>query len=472
MRRAPAAAIPDVLLVVDRKGQILYINHTPAGLTRQQALGSSALDYAPAAARDELRNSLERLFATGVARSRELRVVLPDAAERWYSTHSGPVRIDGGEVSAAIIIARDITESRLAQFALAESEARYRTLVEYAPEAIVVFDVDRYTFVDVNQNACSLFRLDRQALLKSNPVALSPEVQADGQPSETAAQEYLKSALDGGAPHFQWTHIDATGTEIDCEVRLVKLPSLESRLVRGSITDVTQQRRLEQQLREWQKMDALGQMAAGIAHDFNNILTMVLAAADLLSVEVKDEEQRADARAIVTAARKGAALTSQLLSFARRQPTTGDTVLDLNDVVMEMSAILTRLLSVDVTLVLELDPGRAPARIARSQAEQVLMNLVLNARDAVAGAGSIHVITRHRHADRHTTVLCVKDTGSGMDPEVQRRMFEPFFSTKGGKGTGLGLSTVYGIVKQAGGTLDVRSTLGKGTTIEIRLPAE
>ena len=219
-------------------------------------------------------------------------------------------------------------------------------------------------------------------------------------------------------------------------------------------------------------MDALGQMAGGIAHDFNNILTMVLVSADLLSVELKEEEYRADARAIVTAARKGAALTSQLLSFARRQPTAGDTVLDLNDVVMEMSPIVTRLLSADITLVLELDPGRAPARIGRSQAEQVLMNLVLNARDAVAGAGSIHVITRHRHADHHTTVLCVKDTGSGMDPEVQRRMFEPFFSTKGGKGTGLGLSTVYGIVKQAGGTLDVRSTLGKGTTIEMRLPAE
>src|SRR2546423_2009247 len=472
MWRGLAAAIPDVLLVVDRKARILYINHTPVGVARSPAVGSSALDYAPAAARDELQNSLERLFATGVAPSCELRLVHPDGVVRWFSTHAGPLRIDGSEVAGAIIIARDITESRVAQSALAESEARYRTLVEYAPEAIVVFDVDAYTFVDVNQNACSLFRLDRQALLESNPVALSPEMQADGRASKVAAEQYLQSALEGGAPHFQWTHLDAEGTEIDCEVRLVKLPSLDSRLIRGSVTDVTQQRRLEQQLREWQKMDALGQMAAGIAHDFNNILTMVLAAADLLSVEVKDEEQRADARAIVTAARKGAALTSQLLSFARRQPTAGDTVLDLNDVVMEMSAILTRLFSVDVTLVLELDPGRAPARIARSQAEQVLMNLVLNARDAIVGEGSIHVITRHRHADRGTTLLCVKDTGSGMDPEVQRRMFEPFFSTKGGKGTGLGLSTVYGIVKQAGGTLDVRSTLGKGTTIEIRLPAE
>ena len=210
----------------------------------------------------------------------------------------------------------------------------------------------------------------------ASSMALSPETQPDGRPSPTAAREYLNSALDGDVPHFEWIHRDATGTEIDCEVRLVKMPSLDSRLVRGSITDVTQQRRLEQQMREWQKMDALGQLAAGIAHDFNNILTMVLASADMLSVELKDEALRADADAIAMAARKGAALTSQLLSFARRQPAVDGTVLDLNDVVMEMSAIFTRLLGADITLVLELEPGRAPARIGSSQAEQVLMNLV------------------------------------------------------------------------------------------------
>jgi PAS domain S-box-containing protein len=471
MWRSLAAAIPDILLVLDRNGQILYINHTPGALTRAQALGSSAFDYVPATSRKELQASLQQLFATGVPRSREQRVILPDGVERWYSTHAGPVRIEG-EVAAAIIIARDISESQAAQFALAESEARYRTLVEYAPEAIVLIDADTFSFVDANQNACTLFGLERDLLLASSPLALSAETQPDGRPSTIAAREYMDLALAGQVPHYEWIHRDANGNEIDCEVTLVEMPSLGARLVRGSITNVTQQRRLEQQIREWQKMDALGKMAGGIAHDFNNILTMILASADLLGAELKDEQQRADADAIATAARKGAALTSQLLAFARRQPVTDDSVLDLNDVVMEMSAILTRLLGVDITLVLELDPGRAPARIGRSQAEQVLMNLVLNARDAIVGEGSIHIITRHRHADRHTTVLCVRDTGSGMQPEVQRRMFEPFFSTKGGKGTGLGLSTVYGIVTQAGGTFDVRSTMGKGTTIEVRLRAE
>lgn len=471
MWRSLAAAIPDMLLVVDRNGKILYINHTPAGITRAQALASSAFEYVPAASRKELREALQQLFATGVTRWREQKVILPDGAERWYSTHAGPVRIEG-KVAAAIVVARDITEAKQAQFALAESEARYRALMEQAPEAIVLLDADSCGFVDVNENACSLFGLDRKLLLASSPLALSPETQPDGRPSPIAAREYLDSALEGHAPHFEWMHRDVTGTQIDCEWRLVKLPSPDDRLVRGSITDVTQQRRLERQIQEWQKMDALGQLAAGIAHDFHNILTMVMASADVLSVELKDDVLGADAQAIGLAARKGAALTSQLLSLARRQPATEDRVLDLNDVVMEMSTILTRMLGAEITLVLELERGRAPARIGRSQAEQVLMNLVLNARDAIVGEGSIHVTTRHRHPDLQSTVLSVRDTGSGMDLEVQRRMFEPFFSTKGGKGTGLGLSTVYGIVTQAGGTVGVLSTVGEGTTIAIGLRAE
>jgi len=162
-------------------------------------------------------------------------------------------------VSAAIIIARDITDSKRGQFALAESEARFRTLVEYAPEAIVVFDVDCCAFVEVNQNACALFGLSREDLLLSNPIELSPQTQSDGRPSDQAAWEYLSAALAGEVPRFEWLHRTAAGADLQCEVRLVKMPSTENRLVRGSITDVTQQRRLEQQIRQWQKMDALGQ---------------------------------------------------------------------------------------------------------------------------------------------------------------------------------------------------------------------
>jgi two-component system, cell cycle sensor histidine kinase and response regulator CckA len=232
---------------------------------------------------------------------------------------------------------------------------------------------------------------------------------------------------------------------------------------------VTQQRRLEQQIRQWQKMDALGQLAGGIAHDFNNVLTMVLASADMLAAELKDEDHRADARAIVIAARKGAALTSHLLAFARRQTTTVKHALDLNDVVREISTMITRLLGKDITLLLELDPGGAPARIDRSEAEQIAMNLLLNARDAIVGVGTIHVSTARGQGGTHFSLLRVRDTGGGIAPEVQRRMFEPFFTTKAEKGSGLGLSTVFGIVSQAGGTLDVDSTVGLGTTINVML---
>jgi PAS domain S-box-containing protein len=471
--RSLADAIPDMLLLVDRQGEILYVNHTPPGVEMGELLGRSALDYVPPGSRSELTDSLRQIFSTGGKRSRAQRVIHPDGTERWYATHCGPVLLEN-EVSAAIVVARDITDSKRDQFALAESEARYRTLVEYAPEAIVVFDVDLGRFVEVNQNACTLFGLSREALLETNPIALSPLTQLDGRASEEAAWDHLNAALAGEAPCFEWLHRASTGATIQCEVRLVKMPSMESRLVRGSITDVTTPRQLEQQMRQWQKMDALGQMAGGIAHDFNNVLTMVLASADMLATDLTDEGQRADARAIVLAARKGAALTSQLLSFARRQTKAVDNLLDLNEVVREIATIMNRVLGEDINRYLELDPGGVPARIDRSEAEQIVMNLLLNARDAILGAGTIQVSTARRRGGRHSSfsLLRVADNGVGIDPEVKERIFEPFFTTKAEKGSGLGLSTVYGIVTQAGGTLEVDSTVGLGTTFDVMLRGE
>jgi signal transduction histidine kinase len=303
-------------------------------------------------------------------------------------------------------------------------------------------------------------------------MALSPATQPDGRSSDVAAWEHLNAALAGEVPRFEWLHRTSTGADIQCEVRLVKMPSMDSRLVRDSITDVTQQRRLEQQIRQWQKMDALGQLAGGIAHDFNNVLTIVLASADMLAAELTDEDLRADARAIVLAARKGAALTSHLLSFARRQTTKVDHLLDLNDVVREIATIIKRVLGPNITLLLQLDPGGAPARIDRSEAEQVTMNLLINARDAIVGTGTIQVTTARGQGGSHFSLLRVRDTGMGIEPEVRRRMFEPFYTTKAEKGSGLGLSTVYGIVNQAGGTLEVDSIVGLGTTFDVMLVSE
>ena len=336
-----AHAIPDMLLLVDRGGKILFANRARAGKAASGLLGRNALDYVPPGSRSELEESLRQVFNGGDARSREQRVIYSDGTEAWYTMHTGPVVIDD-EVVAAVIVARDIT----------------------------------------------------------------------------------------------------------------------------------QHRKLEQQIRQWQRMDALGQFAGGIAHDFNNVLTTILASADLLTTDLKEEEPKADARAIVTAARQGAALVSQLLTFARRQTTVVSEALDMNDVAREMATITRRLLGPDITLILELKSAEALARIDRSNAEQVVMNLLMNARDAITGSGSIYLTVAANRGGSRYTLLRVRDTGSGMTPEVQQRMFEPFFTTKGGKGTGLGLSTVYGIVTQAGGTLDVQSAVGFGTTIDVLLPGE
>ena len=365
----------------------------------------------------------------------------------------------------------DKPDARLSR-ALAESEAKYRTLIDHAPEAIVVFDVDRHHFVDVNQNACALFGLSREELMASDPVALSPPIQSDGRKSEEAAWDYLRAALAGEVPSFEWIHRTSQGADVPCEVQLVRMPSIDSRLVRGCVTDITPRKRLEQQIRQWQKLDALGQLAGGIAHDFNNVLTMILASAELLATELTDEVQLADVRAIITATRKGAALTSHLLAFARRQPAAVASAVDLNEVVRDIATIISRVIGDNIELTLELDAASAPARIDRSEAEQIAMNLLLNARDAIVGSGTIRVCTKRGQHGSAFTLLQVKDTGSGIDPEVKTRMFEPFFTTKAEKGTGLGLSTVYGIVTQAGGAICVDSTVGVGTTMDVLLPGE
>jgi len=466
-----AHAIPDRLLLVDREGKIVYANRARAGGSASGLLGRNALDYVPPGSRVELEESLRQIFEGGAARSREQRVIYADGAEAWYATHTGPVMV-GDQVVAAVIVARDITDIKRAQFALAESEARYRTLVEYAPEAIVMFDVDSCNFVEVNENACTLFGLTRDELLAANPFTMNPALQPDGRRSDEVAWEHIAAALAGEVPCFEWLYRRSDGAEIYCEIRLVQMPSLERRLIRGSVTDVTQHHKLEQQIRQWQRMDALGQLAGGIAHDFNNVLTTILASADLLTTDLKEEEPRADAQAIVTAARHGAALVSQLLTFARRQTTVVSEALDMNDVAREMATITRRLLGPDITLILELKSAEALARVDRSNAEQVVMNLLMNARDAITGSGSIYLTVAANRGGSRYTMLRVRDTGSGMTPEVQQRMFEPFFTTKGGKGTGLGLSTVYGIVTQAGGTLDVKTAVGVGTTIDVLLPGE
>jgi len=251
----------------------------------------------------------------------------------------------------------------------------------------------------------------------------------------------------------------------------------------GVARDITERKQLEEQLRQSQKMEAIGQLAGGIAHDFNNLLTVIEGYTDmLLSTAEHDDSRLAFVQQIKKASDRATALTRQLLAFSRRQ-ILQPKVMDLNELVPDVSALLKRLIGEDIELKIELAEEVASIKADRSQIEQVLMNLAVNARDAMPEGGVLCIKTSIAYLDDnyirlrpearkgHYVLLSISDSGLGMEDNVKARIFEPFFTTKGkAKGTGLGLATVYGIIKQSGGYIHVESALGKGTTFNIYLP--
>jgi two-component system, cell cycle sensor histidine kinase and response regulator CckA len=487
--------------------------------------------------------------------------------------------------------------------ALREGEARFRTLVENAPDAIVVLDTESGKFCDCNENALRLFRLTREELMRCGPGELSPAFQPDAQPSALAAREWVDRAT-GATPYFVWTHRNSQGEEIPCEVRVVRLPSPARNLIWGSILDITERKRgeealresearyrglvnnatygiywvtldgdlldanpalvqmlgyesieelldidntlllyrdsavreavanryrnhdrgdatvewkrqngktisvrligrrsrdarrntdcvevivedvteriaLEKQLRQGQKFGAIGQLAGGIAHDFNNIIGAILGWAEM-GLEETGAESRLHRHfeKIRHQAVRAVALTRQLLAFARRQILEPRNM-DMNQNVTETLSLLEKVIGSNIEIKTNLTLVRADP----TQVDQVIMNLCINARDAMPGGGCLTIETGDAVFDEkycalhsfarpgHYTMLAVTDTGTGMDAATLDRIFEPFFTTKEtGKGTGLGLATVYGIVSQHDGFLQVYSEVNIGTTFRIYLP--
>jgi signal transduction histidine kinase len=263
---------------------------------------------------------------------------------------------------------------------------------------------------------------------------------------------------------------------------IVRTPEGHPLRVVGSMMDVTERTLLEEQLRQSQKMEALGRLAGGVAHDFNNLLTVISGYSDFLaSGREADDPVRRDVEEIRRAADRAALLTQQLLAFGRKQVRHPE-VIDLNASVRELSTMLARLIGEDVALEMSLVPEGGAVLADGGQVQQVVINLCVNARDAMPVGGTLTLATRHARIDEREehdhavppgsyVVLAVSDTGVGMTREVQARIFEPFFTTKEvGRGTGLGLATVYGIVEQSCGHVRVDSSEGRGTTVEVYLP--
>jgi PAS domain S-box-containing protein len=378
----------------------------------------------------------------------------------------------------------NMTERRRMETALRESEARYRTLVENAPEAIVVLDVALGRFIDANSNAAHLFAVSRETLLEHGLTDFSPIFQPDERLSSEIAAAKIQQAINGEIPRYEWLYRNATGQEILCEISLVRLPSAERILIRGSIIDITERHRLEEQLRQALKMEAIGRLAGGVAHDFNNVLTVIISYSDLLMQIYRDKEEMVyrRARQIKQAGQQAAALTNQLLAFSRQQMLQ-PRLLNLNKIVTKISEMLRRLIGENIELRLHLNEQIGPIKADPGQLEQVILNLVVNARDAMPLGGTLTIKTEALYLNElesrnlmdgqpgHYILLTVADAGMGMDATTQAHIFEPFFTTKEtGKGTGLGLATVHGIINQSGGFIQVKSSIGQGTTFCIYLP--
>jgi PAS domain S-box-containing protein len=386
-------------------------------------------------------------------------------------------RRDAELVQTARTLEIEVAERQRADEALRASEERYRHLFENNPQPMWVFDERSLAFLAVNEAACDHYRYSHEEFLGMTIRDIRP---AEDVPSlldrpETEPRGPQESGV--------WKHRRKDGTLIEVEIvsRPVMFDGNAAQLVLA--VDVTERRQLEQQLRQSQKMEAVGQLAGGIAHDFNNLLTAILGYADLLaSRPALESTAREEIEEIRKAGQRAASLTRQLLAFSRRQ-VLEPAVLRVNELVANLEKMLRRLIGEDVDLVTRLDPSASNVRADPGQLEQVIMNLAVNARDAMPRGGQLTIETANvdldqAYAQQHASVqpgfyvmIAVSDTGVGMDAATQARIFEPFFTTKEKeRGTGLGLSTVYGIVKQSGGYVWVYSEPGKGTTFKVYFP--
>jgi PAS domain S-box-containing protein len=421
------------------------------------------------------RAAVEQLQRTGVAAPWEKELLRKDGARVPVLIGLAMLGESEGSCIAYIV---DLTERRRAEEALRASEERYRRLFESNPQPMWVFDEKTLVFLAVNEAACRHYGYSHEEFLGMTIEDIRPaeDVPALHHQLETESREDRRAGV--------WRHRKKDGTVIEVEINsnALVLGGREVQLVLA--TDVTERRLLEQQLRQGQKMEAVGQLAGGIAHDFNNLLTAILGYADLLATEAGEESPLLGSiEEIRKAGERAANLTRQLLAFSRRQ-LLEPKVLNLNALVSNIEKMLRRLIGDHVELVTALDPRLGHVRADAGQIEQVIMNLVVNARDAMGKGGTLTIETKDVELDEvfardhlvtgpvgNYVMLAVSDTGVGMSAETKSHIFEPFFTTKGpGKGTGLGLSTVYGIVKQSNGYVWAYSELDRGTTFKVYLP--
>ncbi|MCX8022941.1 MAG: PAS domain S-box protein [Syntrophorhabdaceae bacterium] len=472
-------ATKESLLLIDRSGKVLIANDTTAerlNTTVDRLIGSTLYDHLPREVAEKRKAHFDYVFSTGQHTS------FQDEREgRWYVTYAYPVFDEKKEVSKLAIFAIDITERKKARESLKASEERYRAIFENTAIGIAQFTFEG-KFLDVNPALARIYGYSSPEELIHSIHDIGKQLYVRPEERKTVL-EYIRKY--GRIDNFETERYRKDGSRIWVSVsaRAIYDEKGDIMYCLGTVEDISEKKRLEQQLRQAQKMEAIGIFAGGVAHDFNNLLTVITGYAALLQMKMEGEDPlKSYVDQIISASHKASTLTANLLAFSRKQPVSLKPI-KLNETVQAAEKFLIRLLPENITLSMKLSSDDPSVMADSTQIDQILLNLAANARDAMPKGGVLSIETDivedkmiyHKAGEPakngRYAFIKVSDTGIGMDEEIKEHIFDPFFTTKDvGKGTGLGLSTVYGIVRQHNGYITFDSEKGKGTTFYIYLP--
>jgi PAS domain S-box-containing protein len=400
-----------------------------------------------------------------------------DGAYRWFIGRAMPMHDGDGAIARWFGTCTDVHDERMAREASQKNEQRFLAVTRAVNEVVWDWNIETGEHW-WSENSLEILKVDAETLspgLDAWSSRIHPE---DRDRVLASIHDLVASDAETWSEEYRMTRGDGSVADVVDRGLVIRAADGTPTQMIGSILDVTERNRLESELRQSQKLEAVGKLAGGIAHDFNNIMAAITNYAEILLEDLPaDGSAHADIDEIRKAANRAASLTRQLLAFSRQQVLQPRQV-NLNDVVVDMEKMLRRLIGADITLTTRPGEGLALVHADPGQLEQVLVNLVVNARDAMPDGGTLTISTgdvdmpgRGSRGGRRGVELTVSDTGIGMDAQTLARAFEPFFTTKeAGKGTGLGLSTVHGIVTQSGGVIEADSRPGRGTTVRVRLP--
>jgi PAS domain S-box-containing protein len=506
---------PDAIFVEDLSGNVLDVNRAATllhGIKREKMIGMNVVDLVPPHLKEKVSAEFSSHAKEGVERIESLswkadgsvipveisvsRIEYLDEPAMLLNVRDISDRVKANEELnnyrenlESIILERtkelneknallekEIFERKKMEVSLRESEDRYRKLIELLPLAIMVYRDEKILYV--NSMACEIGNLKKHEIEgKSIFFFLPPDYH------ELIKERYRLTIAGEDQPSIEIKVVNSDANVLNMELLSCKVNYYGEDAVLVVLNDVTHRKMLEDQLLQAQKMEAVGQLAGGIAHDFNNILTVIKGYTEIMFSKLDENEPLyKNVEQIRLSSELAESLTHQLLAFSRRQILQPE-VLNLNDLILNLQKMMERLLTADISIKTHLSSGLWNIEVDPMQMRRVIMNLCINARDAMPGGGELILRTeniiigmegvRRGYKIKSGEYVCISihDSGTGMDKETESKVFEPFFTTKDlGKGTGLGLSTVYGIIKQSEGYISVNSDLGRGTSFEILFP--